>query len=128
MDLSAPAHPSGTSLSTNEFLTFTLGKEEYGMPILNVQEIRGYDAVTTLALLAGASVVRLSPEEHDLAVAQRQRRGRAAPAGRFGAGVQSSPGGFSTAVTSRQTSEVSETSEVCLNLGGDHDASYPDCR
>ncbi len=33
----------------NEFLTFTLGKEEYGIDILRVQEIRGYDAVTTLA-------------------------------------------------------------------------------
>jgi len=33
----------------NEFLTFTLGKEEYGIEILKVQEIRGYDAVTTLA-------------------------------------------------------------------------------
>ena len=33
----------------NEFLTFTLGKEEYGMDILKVQEIRGYDAVTTIA-------------------------------------------------------------------------------
>jgi purine-binding chemotaxis protein CheW len=40
---------SVTSISANEFLTFTLGKEEYGMPILNVQEIRGYDAVTQLA-------------------------------------------------------------------------------
>jgi len=33
----------------NEFLTFTLGKEEYGIEILKVQEIRGYDAVTSLA-------------------------------------------------------------------------------
>ena len=33
----------------SEFLTFTLGSEEYGMDILKVQEIRGYDAVTTLA-------------------------------------------------------------------------------
>ena len=33
----------------SEFLTFTLGCEEYGMDILKVQEIRGYDAVTTLA-------------------------------------------------------------------------------
>ena len=34
---------------TNEFLTFTLGKEEYGIDILKVQEIRGYDAVTVIA-------------------------------------------------------------------------------
>ena len=40
---------SASQSSTNEYLTFTLGKEEYGMPILNVQEIRGYDTVTTLA-------------------------------------------------------------------------------
>lgn len=34
---------------SNEFLTFTLGKEEYGLDILKVQEIRGYDAVTAIA-------------------------------------------------------------------------------
>ena len=33
----------------NEFLTFTLGQEEYGIDILKVQEIRGYDAVTHIA-------------------------------------------------------------------------------
>jgi purine-binding chemotaxis protein CheW len=33
----------------NEFLTFTLGQEEYGMDINKVQEIRGYDAVTHIA-------------------------------------------------------------------------------
>ena len=32
-----------------EFLTFTLGAEEYAIDILKVQEIRGYDAVTTIA-------------------------------------------------------------------------------
>ncbi|MDX8398754.1 MAG: chemotaxis protein CheW [Gallionellaceae bacterium] len=32
-----------------EYLTFTLGTEEYGMDILKVQEIRGYDAVTAIA-------------------------------------------------------------------------------
>ena len=32
-----------------EFLTFTLGAEEYGIDILKVQEIRGYDAVTAIA-------------------------------------------------------------------------------
>ena len=35
--------------SGREFLTFTLGHEEYGMDILKVQEIRGYDAVTAIA-------------------------------------------------------------------------------
>ncbi|MEK7810852.1 MAG: chemotaxis protein CheW [Pseudomonadota bacterium] len=39
----------GAGLANNEFLTFTLGKEEYGLDILKVQEIRGYDAVTTIA-------------------------------------------------------------------------------
>lgn len=33
----------------NEFLTFRLGEEEYGIDILKVQEIRGYDAVTRIA-------------------------------------------------------------------------------
>lgn len=32
-----------------EFLSFTLGKEEYGIDILKVQELRGYDAVTHIA-------------------------------------------------------------------------------
>jgi purine-binding chemotaxis protein CheW len=32
-----------------ELLTFTLGNEEYGIDILKVQEIRGYDAVTSIA-------------------------------------------------------------------------------
>lgn len=32
-----------------EILTFTLGNEEYGIDILKVQEIRGYDAVTKIA-------------------------------------------------------------------------------
>lgn len=31
-----------------EFLAFTMGQEEYGLDILKVQEIRGYEAVTTL--------------------------------------------------------------------------------
>ena len=35
--------------ASRELLTFTLGSEEYGIDILKVQEIRGYDAVTTIA-------------------------------------------------------------------------------
>lgn len=35
--------------SGHETLVFTLGQEEYGIDILKVQEIRGYDAVTTIA-------------------------------------------------------------------------------
>jgi len=31
-----------------EFLTFTLGQEEYGIDILKVQEIRGYERVTRI--------------------------------------------------------------------------------
>jgi purine-binding chemotaxis protein CheW len=41
------ANTSG--VASGEFLTFTLGAEEYGMDILKVQEIRGYDAVTAIA-------------------------------------------------------------------------------
>ena len=33
----------------NEYLAFTLGSEEYGIDILKVQEIRGYEAVTRIA-------------------------------------------------------------------------------
>lgn len=36
-------------VGTQEYLTFTLGKEEYAMDILKVQEIRGYDSVTHIA-------------------------------------------------------------------------------
>jgi purine-binding chemotaxis protein CheW len=36
-------------LSAHEFLAFTLGKEEYGIDILKVQEIRGYESVTRVA-------------------------------------------------------------------------------
>ncbi len=35
--------------SVGEYLTFVLGSEEYGIEILKVQEIRGYDAVTKIA-------------------------------------------------------------------------------
>jgi purine-binding chemotaxis protein CheW len=36
-------------LHAQEFLTFRLGAEEYGIDILKVQEIRGYDQVTRIA-------------------------------------------------------------------------------
>lgn len=42
----AQGHTQGAG---RELLTFTLGREEYGIDILKVQEIRGYDAVTTIA-------------------------------------------------------------------------------
>ncbi len=37
------------SADSREFLTFVLGEESYGLEILKVQEIRGYDAVTKIA-------------------------------------------------------------------------------
>jgi purine-binding chemotaxis protein CheW len=40
---------SGAETAGNEFLAFTLGREEYGIDILKVQEIRGYEAVTRIA-------------------------------------------------------------------------------
>jgi len=36
-------------VSLREFLAFRLGKEEYGIDILKVQEIRGYETVTRIA-------------------------------------------------------------------------------
>ena len=36
-------------LDTSEFLTFKLGAEEYGIDILKVQEIRGYEKPTRMA-------------------------------------------------------------------------------
>jgi purine-binding chemotaxis protein CheW len=35
--------------AAGEYLTFVLGSEEYGLEILKVQEIRGYDTVTQIA-------------------------------------------------------------------------------
>jgi purine-binding chemotaxis protein CheW len=46
---SAQGSKSGAEIAGNEFLSFTLGKEEYGIDILKVQEIRGYEAVTRIA-------------------------------------------------------------------------------
>ncbi len=46
-----PANAAVAAANTavaGEFLTFALGSEEYGVDILKVQEIRGYDAVTRL--------------------------------------------------------------------------------
>ncbi len=40
---------SSGSSGAAEYLTFTLGQEEYGIDILKVQEIRGYDPVTHIA-------------------------------------------------------------------------------
>jgi len=40
---------STVAIGGRECLTFTLGAEEYGIDILKVQEIRGYDTVTRIA-------------------------------------------------------------------------------
>jgi purine-binding chemotaxis protein CheW len=40
---------SATKTNESEVLSFKLGNEEYGMSILKVQEIRGYEAVTRIA-------------------------------------------------------------------------------
>ncbi len=39
-------NPVQTAAKPSEYLTFRLGNEEYGIDILKVQEIRGYDTVT----------------------------------------------------------------------------------
>ena len=39
----------GAGAKGKEFLTFTLGAEEYGIEILRVQEIRGYEPPTAIA-------------------------------------------------------------------------------
>jgi purine-binding chemotaxis protein CheW len=40
---------AAAAVPVKEFLTFKLGGEEYGIDILKVQEIRGYEAVTRIA-------------------------------------------------------------------------------
>ena len=42
------AETGAQAAGANEFLTFTLGAEEYGVDILKVQEIRGYGTVTRI--------------------------------------------------------------------------------
>jgi purine-binding chemotaxis protein CheW len=48
--LSSQSSPEANLASlSNEFLTFKLGSEEYGIEILKVQEIRSYETPTTIA-------------------------------------------------------------------------------
>ncbi|MEK6662454.1 MAG: chemotaxis protein CheW [Pseudomonadota bacterium] len=49
MSETSPSYSQAENDAGREFLTFTLGTEEYGIDILKVQEIRGYDAVTHIA-------------------------------------------------------------------------------
>jgi purine-binding chemotaxis protein CheW len=46
---SQQARASAAERTRREYLAFTLGGEEYGIDILKVQEIRGYDTVTRIA-------------------------------------------------------------------------------
>lgn len=48
-NVAAPPKMAVANKQANEFLTFTLGHEEYGVEILKVQEIRSYEAPTTIA-------------------------------------------------------------------------------
>ncbi|MDP1658633.1 MAG: chemotaxis protein CheW [Methylotenera sp.] len=52
-NVSSTANSKATSTKSKsaagEYLTFVLGDEQYGLEILKVQEIRGYDAVTQIA-------------------------------------------------------------------------------
>ncbi|RPH46724.1 MAG: chemotaxis protein CheW [Burkholderiales bacterium] len=43
------AHDAATAARPREYLTFRLGEEEYGIDILKVQEIRGYEQPTRIA-------------------------------------------------------------------------------
>ena len=45
----APKSVANAAGEREEFLSFTLGKEEYGIEILKVQEIRSYEEPTTIA-------------------------------------------------------------------------------
>lgn len=46
---STTAQPQASGVPGCEYLTFRLGSEEYGVDILKVQEIRGYEPATRLA-------------------------------------------------------------------------------
>jgi len=43
------SNPTAAAAKALEFLSFTLGQEEYGIDIQKVQELRGYDTVTRIA-------------------------------------------------------------------------------
>jgi purine-binding chemotaxis protein CheW len=45
----SPATASAVHLAAREYLSFKLGAEEYGIDILRVQEIRGYEPPTRIA-------------------------------------------------------------------------------
>jgi purine-binding chemotaxis protein CheW len=47
--LSASSTMRADASAGNEYLAFKLGQEEYGIDILKVQEIRGYESVTRIA-------------------------------------------------------------------------------
>lgn len=47
-DARPASNDAATEAASHEYLTFALGDEEYGVDILRVQEIRGYDTVTRL--------------------------------------------------------------------------------
>ncbi|MDX1914528.1 MAG: chemotaxis protein CheW [Methylophilus sp.] len=51
MNTEVTSSNAGNNLKSaaGEYLTFVLGTEQYGIEILKVQEIRGYDAVTQIA-------------------------------------------------------------------------------
>lgn len=44
-----PGHAMGVDVAAREYLSFKLGAEEYGIDILKVQEIRGYEQPTRIA-------------------------------------------------------------------------------
>jgi purine-binding chemotaxis protein CheW len=46
---SVPSRSKVAEAASSEFLTFRLGQESYGIEILKVQEIRGYEAPTAIA-------------------------------------------------------------------------------
>jgi purine-binding chemotaxis protein CheW len=48
-EMSAEKNNAENVAHSHEYLTFVLGDESYGLEILKVQEIRGYDAVTKIA-------------------------------------------------------------------------------
>jgi len=47
--ISSPSSATSPGSAAGEYLTFVLGDEQYGIEILKVQEIRGYDSVTQIA-------------------------------------------------------------------------------
>ena len=73
-----------TAAGAREYLTFRLDQEEYGIDILKVQEIRGYEPPTRIAKAlpetqTGPNAAQVLPSTRSIALRHSHRSGTPAP-------------------------------------------------